>query len=50
MEKKKLTAGSVIAVAGTYLAFAIGSGYATGQEILQYFAGFGIGGIGVIAI
>ena len=39
METKKLTFGSVLTVAGTYLAFAIGSGFATGQEILQYFYG-----------
>lgn len=50
MEKKKVTLGSVLTVAGTYLAFAIGSGFATGQEILQYFTAFGIGGIGVLIL
>ena len=30
-----------IKVAGAYLAFFIGSGYATGQEILQFFTSFG---------
>ena len=50
MDSKKLTLGSVLTVAGTYLAFAIGSGFATGQEILQYFTAFGLGGIGVLIV
>lgn len=50
MDSKKLTLGSVLTVAGTYLAFAIGSGFATGQEILQYFTAFGFGGIGVLIV
>ncbi len=43
MEKKKSSMGSVLTVAGTYIAFAIGSGFATGQEVLQYFTVFGAG-------
>ena len=41
MEKKKIRFGSVMLIAGTYIAFAIGSGFATGQEILQYFTVYG---------
>lgn len=50
MEKKKLTVRGVLGVAGTYLAFAIGSGFATGQEILQYFAAFGSGAFGALIL
>ncbi|MDR2157236.1 MAG: hypothetical protein LBO81_05605 [Clostridiales Family XIII bacterium] len=41
--KEKLSVKRLITIAGTYLAFAIGSGFATGQEILQYFAVYGAG-------
>ena len=40
----------IITVAGTYLAFAIGSGFASGQEILQYFTVYGaMGFVALIA-
>ncbi len=29
-------------LSGAYCAFLIGSGFATGQEILQFFAGYGL--------
>jgi uncharacterized membrane protein YkvI len=32
-------------LAGAYAAFLIGSGFATGQEILQFFSGFGLRGL-----
>ena len=35
----------VLTYAGAIMAFLIGSGFATGQEILQYYAGFGLWGI-----
>lgn len=35
----------VLCLSGAYTAFLIGSGFATGQEILQFFAGFGLRGL-----
>lgn len=53
MEEKsgsKLSFNRVIIIAGTYLAFAIGAGCASGQEILQYFAVYGVGFVAAITI
>lgn len=36
----------VVKIGGAYAAFCIGSGYATGQEIMQFFTAFGWAGIG----
>ena len=36
---------NLIIFAGAYCAFTIGSGYATGQEILQFFCAFGPSGL-----
>jgi uncharacterized membrane protein YkvI len=33
---------TIVRLSGAYIAFLIGSGFATGQEILQFFAGFGL--------
>lgn len=35
----------VITYAGAIIAFLIGSGFATGQEILQYFTSYGYAGV-----
>ena len=35
----------VLTYAGAIVAFLIGSGFATGQEILQYFTSYGYSGI-----
>lgn len=43
MEKKPITLGNLMTVAGAYLAFVIGAGFASGQEILQYFTVHGYG-------
>lgn len=43
----------IVSITGAFIAFMIGSGFATGQEILQYYAGYGfmgICGIGVCLI
>ena len=41
----------VIKIAGAFCAFLIGAGFATGQEILQYFTNYGIGkAVGVMII
>ncbi|SHE92258.1 YkvI family membrane protein [Clostridium fallax] len=45
MNNDKVSVKSVIMFSGAILAFLIGSGFATGQEVLQYFAGFGFFGI-----
>ncbi|MCQ1957014.1 hypothetical protein NNX39_10920 [Arthrobacter sp. zg-Y826] len=41
---KRVRAGTVITLMGAILAYLIGSGFATGQEALQYFASFGAPG------
>lgn len=45
MEKdnKKLNFKRVIILAGAIIAFTIGSGFATGQEIVQYYTAYGMG-------
>ncbi len=40
----------VLRIAGAYIAFCIGSGYATGQEILRFFTAFGRMGLGAAVI
>ena len=35
----------VMNIAGAYIAFLIGSGFATGQEVLQYFTSYGYMGV-----
>lgn len=42
MSGNKVSLGGILTVAGTYIAFAIGSGFATGQEVLQYFTSYGV--------
>lgn len=36
---------SALKIAATYIGTVVGAGFATGQEILQFFAGFGINGL-----
>lgn len=43
--KQVVSPKNVLLYAGTILAFLIGSGFATGQEILQYFTSYGLWGI-----
>lgn len=45
MKDQKMNWGRVISFAGAFIAFQIGSGFATGQEILQYFASYGLKGV-----
>ena len=40
----------VFKYAGAFVAFMIGSGFATGQEVMQFFTAYGIWGIGGIFI
>lgn len=48
--KNNLRLSSVIKYAGAYIAFEIGSGFATGQEILQFYTSYGAMGIGAALI
>ncbi len=43
--ENKVSIVNVIKLAGAYIAFTIGSGFATGQEVMQFFAAFGKDGI-----
>ena len=40
--ENKLSIGRIINYAGALIAFMIGSAYATGQEVMQFFAAFGV--------
>lgn len=46
----RLRLRSVLKYAGAYIAWVIGSGFATGQEILQFFSSYGERSLGVLAI
>ena len=53
MEKPVVKPLRVIAYAGAFVAFLIGSGFATGQEVLQYFTSYGLGGglmVGLVCV
>ena len=48
--QKKTRPGFVLKFAGAFVAFMIGSGYASGQEIMQFFTAYGIWSIGGLLI
>lgn len=53
MEDNKVSIKQVIAIGGAFMGFVIGSSFASGQECMQYFTGFGLlksVGAGVIAL
>lgn len=50
MSKEKVNVKQVMAFAGAFIAFLIGSGFATGQEVMQYFTSYGYKGIAGITI
>lgn len=51
MEENRAKIGQVIAIGGAFMGFVIGSSFASGQECMQYFSGFGVAGsIGAGAI
>lgn len=43
--EKRWSLKNVVKLAGAYIAFTIGSGFATGQEVMQFFTAFGKEGI-----
>lgn len=47
---KKINWISVSMIAGAWVSFCIGSGFATGQELLQYFGAYGVFGFGAIVV
>lgn len=47
MEKKNMSGMTFFKLAGALLAFLIGSGFASGQETIQYFSGYGYMAVGV---
>lgn len=47
---EKTSVRNVIRYSGAFIAFMIGSGFATGQEIMQFFTGYGLYSVGGILI
>jgi len=45
MSTQKIVGTNVLYFAGAFIAFLIGSGFATGQEVLQYFTSYGYMGV-----
>src|SRR5690554_3140346 len=45
MEPQNMNIKQVVIYAGAFIAFLVGSGFATGQEIMQYFVAYGYMGI-----
>ena len=43
VNNKRANLKQIFRVSGAFVAFLIGSGFATGQEIIQYFAAYGLG-------
>ncbi len=50
MRNKKAELKQIFRVSGAFVAFLIGSGFATGQEIIQYFAAYGYKGLAGIMV
>lgn len=50
MDSKNVSPLNVLKFAGAVIAFLIGSGFATGQEIMQYFTSYGYYGLFTVAI
>jgi uncharacterized membrane protein YkvI len=48
--KNRVSWGRVFTYAGAFIAFLIGSGFATGQEVLQYFSSYGYMGMAGIVV
>lgn len=48
--QKQINVGRVLKIAGAFIAWMIGSGFSTGQEILQFFSSYGYLSFGVLLI
>ena len=44
MNKKTMSIGTIIVIAGAFIAYQVGSGFATGQETIQYYTAYGLKG------
>lgn len=42
---EQVSVKNVVKLSGAYIAYLIGSGFATGQEVLQFFASYGVNGL-----
>lgn len=49
-DRQQVNRGSVIRIAGAYVAWVMGSGFATGQEILQFFTSYGYWSFALLGI
>ena len=47
---KAISKRHVLILAGAIIAFTIGSGFATGQEIMQYYTSYGMAFIGTVVV
>lgn len=50
MERNALNIKQVLAIAGSFIAFLIGSGFSTGQETMQYYVAYGFKGVAGAAV
>ena len=50
MPASTLNIRNSIRIAGSFIAWVIGSGFATGQEMLRFYARFGLYGYGAVAV
>lgn len=50
MSNQKLNVGRIVSIAGALIAFLIGSGFATGQEIMQYYSTYGFWGVAALLL
>ena len=48
--REKTNIWNIVRFAGAYIAYIIGSGFATGQEIIQFYTSYGYLSIGAILI
>ncbi len=48
--KEQARLSSIVKIGGAFMAWVIGSGFATGQEVLQFFSSFGYWSYGVVLI
>ncbi|MEG3071425.1 MAG: hypothetical protein RQM92_11910 [Candidatus Syntrophopropionicum ammoniitolerans] len=49
-KNQKYNLPAVLKYTGAFMAWVIGAGFATGQEILQFFSSYGYAGYGVVAL
>lgn len=50
MSENKVSIKNILRIGGSMVAWSMGSGFATGQEVLQFFSSYGINSFGVIFV